>query len=75
MTNLSDMKMDVPCPECGRSIRVRLRDIQDRRLVTCSGGHRVQLEEQGHGIRDMDRDMRDLERSLKKLGGKMKFRI
>ena len=75
MTSLSDTKMDVPCPDCGQSIRVRLRDIQNRRLVTCSGGHRVQLEEEGHGIRDMDRAMRDLERSLKKLGGKMTFRL
>jgi hypothetical protein len=75
VTVLSDTKMDVPCPECGRSISVRLRDIQARRLVTCSGGHRIQLEEQGHGIRDMDRAVRDLERSLKKLGGKLKFRL
>jgi hypothetical protein len=75
MTSFSDAKVDVSCPECGRSIRVRLRDIKHGRLVTCAGGHRVQLEEQGHGIRDADRAVRDLERSLEKLGGKLKFRL
>ena len=75
MADFTDTKMEVSCPECGRTIRIRLRDIQNKRVVTCPGGHRVQLEEEGHGIRDADRAMRDLERKLKKLGGTIKFRL
>jgi len=54
---------------------VRLRDIQQQRLVTYPAGHQVQYEERGQGIRDMDRAMRDLERQLKRLGGKLKFKL
>ncbi|HZD71604.1 MAG TPA: hypothetical protein VFA45_22655 [Actinomycetes bacterium] len=75
MTNVTDIKMDVPCPECERRIPVRLRDIQNRRLVACPAGHRIQLKEEGRGIRDVDRAMRDLERKLKTLGGELKFKL
>jgi hypothetical protein len=75
MAGFTDQRIDVPCPQCERTIRVRLRDIQQQRLVTCPGGHQVRLEEQGHGIRDMDRAMRDLDRQLKRLGGKLKFKL
>jgi hypothetical protein len=75
VASFSDTKVGVPCPECERTIQVRLRDIQSRRVVTCPGGHQVRLQEEGHGIRDADRAMRDLEREFKKLGGTLKFEL
>lgn len=64
---VSDSNIEVPCPECGRAIRVRLRDVSTSRLVSCSAGHRVKLKEQGNGIRQMDRAERDLKRTIDKL--------
>lgn len=63
MTGFTDTKIDIDCPECTGSIHIRLRDVQNHRLVTCPRGHQVQLKEKGHGLRDADRAMRDLERS------------
>jgi hypothetical protein len=75
VSNLLAGKITVSCPSCGRGIMVRLRDVQAQRLVRCALGHEVQLKEQGHGLRDADHAMRDLERVLKRLGGKLTFRL
>jgi hypothetical protein len=75
VSGLLDSKISVSCPTCGRSIAVRLRDVQAQRRVRCAVGHQVQLKEQGHGLQGADRAMRDLERTLKNFGGKLTFKL
>jgi archaellum component FlaC len=41
--------------------------------VTCAAGHRIKLEEQGHGISDADRSLKKLEQSIKDLNRKLRF--
>lgn len=74
MSFILDSKVTVDCPECRSRLTVTLRDIQQRRLVRCSRGHSIRLKEQGDGIRKVDRATEDLERSIRRLGGTIRFK-
>lgn len=68
-------EVNISCPACSSAVRVRLSDIQRRRTVRCQRGHSIQLREDGDGLRKLDRSTKDLERSLRRLGGTIRFDI
>jgi len=57
-------RIDVPCPECGRTMRPTLIDVKLERTVTCPAGHRVTLRDSGGGVRKADRMMGDFAKNL-----------
>lgn len=63
-------KIETECPECGSRLRFTLADIAAQRTVRCGQGHAVKLEDQGGGARKVDKALKDLERSIKRLGGR-----
>ena len=67
--------IDLDCPECGARLRVTMADIANQRTKQCSRGHAVRLEDEGHGARDIEKSTRELEKSLKKLGGTVKIKF
>ncbi len=67
MSELLKAKLDVPCPECGAKMRTTLGEIQRGRTITCPRGHRVTLTESGNGIRQADKSLDDLKRSIKRM--------
>jgi ssDNA-binding Zn-finger/Zn-ribbon topoisomerase 1 len=67
MSDLLKTKVEVPCPECGRKLRVTLGDIKQGRTVSCSGGHRVTLKDGGKGIEKVDKALNDVARKLNRL--------
>lgn len=75
MTDLLNARIDVPCPQCGRAFKASLRAIQNGGTETCPSGHRVKLQEQGHGIRRADRAVDDFQRTLKRLNGSLRLRL
>ncbi len=56
------------CPECGSKVRFQLSDVAAQRTVRCGRGHAMKLEDKGGGARKADKAMKDLEKSIKRLG-------
>ncbi len=67
MSDLLKAKVEVPCPECGRKLRVTLGEIKQGRTVSCTGGHRVTLKDDGKGIEKADKALNDFVRKLGRL--------
>jgi ssDNA-binding Zn-finger/Zn-ribbon topoisomerase 1 len=67
MADVLNTAIDVPCPQCGRTLHVKLGDIQRGRTVRCSGGHSVTLKQEGQGIQKANKALSDLEKSIKQL--------
>lgn len=65
-----DLPLEVPCPQCGSTIRAAMIDVAQQRTKTCSRGHRVELVDKAHGARKAQRELDKLERTLKRLGRK-----
>jgi hypothetical protein len=61
-------KIEAECPECGSKVRFTLSELAARRTVRCDRGHAVKLEDEGGGARKADKALKDLERTLKRLG-------
>ena len=61
-------KIEVPCPECGSTIRTSMDDVARQRTVRCARGHSVKLVDNGGGARKFNRALDDLERTIKKFG-------
>ncbi len=68
MSGLMKQKLEIKCPECGRTMRTTLDAVRLGRSVRCAGGHSVKLKDEGRGVAKTDRAMGDLERALKRLG-------
>lgn len=64
--------LDTDC-DCGGTIRFSLDDLARERTVRCSRGCSVKLQDEGGGAAKAARSTRELERSLKQLGGTFKF--
>ena len=65
-------KLDVECPSCQRgTIKFSLQDVANHRIVRCSAGCRVELEDEGGGARQADRDLRKLDKSLRDLNRRL----
>ena len=69
-TWFSELEIDVPC-DCGRTVTVQVRDVQNGRTVRCPAGHSIRVEEVGSGLRraeqatqQFDQTLRDLQRKL-----------
>lgn len=62
------------CPVCGTALRVTLEDVRAQRTVHCPRGHAVHLVDQNHGAQRLDRELKDFERQMRRLGVKMKYR-
>lgn len=67
-------RLTVPCPVCGRGLSATIDDFRMERTVWCSGGHNVKLVDQGNGAQKLKHSMDDLDKSLKKLGIKLRRR-
>lgn len=64
MIGFLNSPIDVPCPECGRTVSTTLGAVKDNRTVPCSLGHRIELREEGHGIAEAERAIKDVERAI-----------
>lgn len=65
--SLDGTSIDVPCPECGRSLSVTVGEARRSPTIECPGGHRVHLEASqfDSGIRDAERSVDDFKRHFK----------
>ncbi len=61
-------KIEMACPECGAKMRVSLDEIAQERTVRCPRGHSVKLQDEGHGVRKVTKALKDLEKTIKRLG-------
>ena len=60
-----NQEIEFSCPECGRKLKAKLRDVKSRKSVRCSCGAVIKLE--GKGFEEPLKALRKLEESLKKL--------
>lgn len=63
MTN----KMETTCPECRSRLRFTLDDVAKQRMVRCSRGHRVKMQDEAGGARKVSKALTDLDKAIKKL--------
>lgn len=77
MLDLGKEKVPVNCPSCNRRHSATLNDVGCGRIIRCGCGTNIQLKDSGgsvrRGVNDVNKAMKDLENSFKKLGGKLKF--
>lgn len=66
--DLRNAPISVPCPRCGCQIRTNFGRIADQATVICPNGHHVRLVDCGHGVRQVDQSLRELERTLRRIG-------
>ncbi len=59
--------LNLACPICGSPIHPTLEDVRLERTISCPRGHAVQLVDKDDGVAKLDRSMRDLQRSLRRL--------
>lgn len=74
MLDLDNHPIDVPCPQCGYEMEVHLIDVRLESRVFCPNCKATVLlrDERAStetGFREVDRAMRDLEKSLRNFGG------
>ena len=71
MFDLSKEKIDVQC-DCGRNHTATFQDAIDRKVIRCSCGTSIQLNDSGGSVKksvsSMNKAFRDLDNTLKKLG-------
>lgn len=71
MFDLSKEKIDVKC-DCGRKNVATLQDAINRKVIRCSCGSNIELTDSNgsvkKGVSDVNKAVRDLENSFKKLG-------
>lgn len=72
MINFSKQKMEIKCPECNSNVKITLQQVSNESTVICPRGHKIQLQDKKgslkKGIRDMNKSMKDFERTLKMFG-------
>lgn len=63
------------CPTCGSTLKVSLDDVAAQRSRRCPRGHRVEVVDEGGGVRKaqaaerkFDQSVKDLQRRLGRLG-------
>ncbi len=66
--------MDIPCPVCGRVVHATIGDVEMERTVRCSLGHEVHLVDKNNGAQQLDRELKKLDRTMRRGGFKVKFR-
>lgn len=71
MFDLSKEKIDVKC-DCGRKHIVTLQDAINRKVIKCSCGTNIQLNDSNGSVKksvtDINKAFRDLENTFKQLG-------
>jgi len=71
MYDLSRQEINITC-DCSRKIRVTMGQVSSQATVSCSCGKKIKLVDKGRatarGIREVNRGVRDLEGTLKKIG-------
>lgn len=71
MFDLSKEKIDVKC-ECGRKHIATLQDAINKKVIRCSCGTNIQLDDNNgsvkKGVTDMNKAFRDLENTFKNFG-------
>lgn len=66
--------IDRSCPLCGSALRITLEDVERERTVRCPNGHDVRLLDKNNGAQKLDRELRKLDRTMRRAGFKMKCR-
>lgn len=62
------------CPICNSVLRITLEDVERERTVRCPNGHDVHLVDQNDGAQKLDRELKKLERTMRRSGIKVKYR-
>lgn len=65
--------LDTDCPDCGGQVRFSLDDLAKGRTVRCSRGHSVTLKDEGGGAAKASKALKDLDKSISRLGRTIKF--
>ena len=69
--NLMGHEVSIPCPGCKRVNKATLKQVQSMSQVRCSGcGKTIRIDKKGDDLGKVTRAMDDLEKTLKKLGGR-----
>lgn len=71
--DISQSKIDVPCPKCETNINVSLKQIEQQVTVTCSAcNSKIDLVDKDSNskkaIRDVNKGLKDLTNAIKKIG-------
>lgn len=70
MFDLGNQKVNVPC-SCGRRHSATLKDVANRKKITCSCGITIQLSDSGGSVKksvtNINKSVSDLAKTLKKL--------
>jgi hypothetical protein len=61
-----DLEHDFKCPNCGRTVKIKVREMYPGNSKRCVCGYEIQFS--GDDGRKAQRALDDLERSLKRLG-------
>lgn len=71
---MADLDMQVPCPSCGRKLKVKLRELSSGHSTRCpSCGCSIQFE--GDGGRQAQRAIDDLNEQIKRLNRKLNIKF
>jgi len=70
---MKDLNIDVRCPNCGRTMRVRMRDMVPGRSRRCICGCQIRFE--GNDGRKVQRALEDVEREIKKLSRTIRIKL
>lgn len=65
--------LDTDCPRCGGTVRYSLDDLARGRTKRCPRGHSVTLVDEGGGAAKANKALRDLDKSIGRLGRTIKF--
>ena len=72
MFDISKEKIDIQC-DCGRKHVATFQDAINQKIIRCSCGANIQLNDGNGSVRmgvtDINKAFRDLENAFKKLGG------
>lgn len=72
MFDISNQKLDLKCPNCGRAHRISLDDIERERTIPCGCGKNIKLNDANGSVKrsigSVNQSLRKLENTLKKFG-------
>lgn len=71
---MADLDTRVPCPNCGRKIQVKLRELSSGHSTRCPGCGCV-INFEGEGGRQAQRAIDDLNQQIRRLNQKLRLKI
>ncbi len=62
-------EVNIPCPGCKREFSVKLRQIEDKKVITCPHcKKRIELNVKGDDLKAPDRELEKLKKTIKDIG-------